>query len=64
MAANFKNGMTIKQLEQLKKLKVQGKIPKSLRIKWGVPLIPAFPITLVVSMYVGDLFLVVLKLIN
>ena len=57
------NGITLEQIEEVKKLAKQGKIPKTVRIKWGVPLIPVFPMTLLFSLFVGDAFLAMLSLI-
>lgn len=57
------NGITPEQIEELKKLTEKGKIPKNIEIKWGVPLIPVFPITLLISLFVGDLFILFLNLV-
>lgn len=57
------NGITPEQIEKVKKLAEAEKIPKSVKIKWGVPLVPVFPITLIVSLFVGDLFFMFLKLL-
>ncbi len=57
------NGITPEQIKKLKKLADKGKIPEIIEIKWGIPLIPVFPITLVISLFVGDLFLFFLSFV-
>lgn len=49
------NGMTLKQIRQIQKYVKKRKLPKSIEVKWGVPLIPVFSITILVSVLFGDL---------
>jgi len=49
------NGLTLDQIKELKKLVRAGKIPKKIIVKWGVPLIPAFPLTIIATVYIGDI---------
>ncbi len=58
------NGMTLEQIERVKKLAKAGKIPKTIKIKWGIPLIPVFPLTLIISLFIGDLFYAALQLMS
>jgi len=55
------NGMTLENVAEIRKLAKQGKIPKKFSVRWGVPLIPVFPITLVVTLFYGDLLLAFLQ---
>lgn len=55
------NGMTLGQIAEIKKLVKIGKLPKRFKVKWGVPLVPVFPITLIISLTVGDLMLAFLQ---
>lgn len=57
------NGMTLKQVEKLKKMVANKQLKNSFKIKWGIPLIPVFPITLVVSLYVGDIYFALIRAI-
>ena len=57
------NGMTLEQIEKLKKFVRSGKLKNEFKIKWGIPLIPVFPITLVVSLYFGDIYFALVRLI-
>ncbi|MFH1425077.1 MAG: prepilin peptidase [archaeon] len=58
------NGMTLEQIAEIKKLVKAGKLPRKFNVKWGVPLIPVFPITLVVTLWYGDVLLAFLKLLT
>jgi Flp pilus assembly protein protease CpaA len=49
------NGMSPEQIKKVQELARKGKLPKRLPVRWGVPLIPAFPICLLVSLFLGDL---------
>ena len=49
------NGMTKAQVKKIIKLVGEGKLPKRIKVKWGVPLIPVFPVSLLISLFYGDL---------
>jgi hypothetical protein len=49
------NGMTIEQIKKVQKLAKAGQLPKKLEVKWGIPLIPVYPLTILVSIFFGDL---------
>ena len=51
------------EIEKLKKFVRSGKLKNEFKIKWGIPLIPVFPITLVVSLYFGDIYFALIRLI-
>ncbi len=55
------NGMTPEQITQLKKLVKAGRVKNEFRVKWGIPLIPVFPITLVASLYIGDIYFALVR---
>ncbi len=55
------NGMTIGQIDQIKKYIHTGKLKNEFKIKWGIPLIPVFPITLVASLYFGDIYFAIIR---
>jgi prepilin signal peptidase PulO-like enzyme (type II secretory pathway) len=46
--------MTPANLKELKKLAKAKKITGTMRVKWGFPLAPAFPIGLAISLIFGD----------
>ncbi|MFH1450670.1 MAG: A24 family peptidase [archaeon] len=49
------NGFTPEKLKYMKQLAREGKIPKQIKVKWGLPLTPAFPMALLMSVFFGDL---------
>ncbi len=55
------NGITLEQLGQLKKFVRAGKLKNEFKVKWGIPLIPVFPITLVASLYLGDIYFALVR---
>ena len=59
--SNDPNGLTVEQLEQLRKFARAGKIKNEFKVKWGIPLIPVFPITLVASLYIGDIYFALVR---
>lgn len=62
-SAKDPNGMTPEQLGQIKKYVRLGKLKNEFKIKWGIPLIPVFPITLVASLYFGDIYFGLVRLV-
>jgi len=54
------NGITPEQIKEVQKLAKAGKVAKNLRVKWGVPLVPAFPVTILISLFYGDMIFVLL----
>jgi len=57
------NGFTLQKIEEMKKLAKKGKVPKKIDVKWGMPMIPAFPVTLLISVFFGDILFVLLSLV-
>lgn len=57
------NGMTVKQIELIKRYAQTGKLKNEFKVRWGVPLIPVFPITLVASLYFGDIYFALIRLL-
>ncbi len=57
------NGMTLSQIGQIKRLVKAGKLSNEFRVRWGIPLIPVFPITLVASLYFGDIYFALIRLL-
>ncbi|MEW6009724.1 MAG: A24 family peptidase C-terminal domain-containing protein [Euryarchaeota archaeon] len=57
-------GLTMENLQILKNLKDEGKIEDSFRVKRGVPFAPAILIGLLISLILGDLAFIVLRLIQ
>ncbi|HIJ98459.1 TPA: prepilin peptidase [archaeon] len=55
------NGITLEQIAQLKKYVRAGKLKNEFNVKWGIPLIPVFPITLVASLYFGDIYFALVR---
>lgn len=55
------NGMTPAQIKTIQGLAAKGKLPKFMKVKWGAPLVPVFPITILVALFVGDLMYLILK---
>lgn len=55
------NGMTLEQIRKIQKFAKLGKLPKFMKVKWGVPLVPVFPISLIVSLFFGDLMYLILR---
>jgi len=49
------NGMSRAQVKEIIKLAKKGKLPKKMNVKWGVPLVPVFPVSLLISLFYGDL---------
>jgi len=49
------NGFTLEKLAECRKLARKGKLPKKIDVKWGLPMIPAFPVTLLISVFCGDI---------
>jgi preflagellin peptidase FlaK len=56
-------GLTKDDIEVLKKLSKDGKISNNFRVKKGVPFAPSILIGLVISLFVGDLAAILLKII-
>ena len=57
------NGMTVGQIGQIKKYIQSRKLANEFRIRWGIPLTPVFPITLVASLYFGDIYFALIRLL-
>ncbi len=57
-------GLSEKDLKLLKKLKQEGKIGDTFRVKRGVPFAPAILIGLIISLFLGDLAYIILELIG
>jgi len=57
------NGITLSQLEQIKKFVKSRKLQNEFKVRWGIPLIPVFPLTLVASLYFGDIYFALIRLI-
>jgi hypothetical protein len=49
------NGFTLEILKKCQELAKKGKLGKKIIVKWGMPLVPVFPITILVSVFLGDL---------
>lgn len=49
------NGLTLEQIETIQKLVKAGKLDDGFVVKWGLPLIPVFPIALGVALVWGNL---------
>tara|TARA_Y100000310_G_C20664043_1_gene806460 strand:- start:2184 stop:2489 length:306 start_codon:yes stop_codon:yes gene_type:complete len=56
------NGFTLEKLAECRKLAKSGKLPKKIIVKWGIPLIPVYPVTILVSIFVGDLLYLLMNL--
>jgi archaeal preflagellin peptidase FlaK len=56
-------GLTKEDIELLKKLSKEGKISDKFRVKKGVPFAPSILIGLIISLFVGDLASILLKII-
>ena|GEM_PF-2085435 len=54
------NGMTPEQIRKVQRLVKKGTLPKKLEVKWGIPLIPVYPIAILVSVFIGDLLFAVI----
>ena len=39
------------------------KLQNEFKVRWGIPLIPVFPLTLVASLYFGDIYFALIRLI-
>ena len=57
------NGITLSQLEQIKNFVKSRKLQNEFKVRWGIPLIPVFPLTLVASLYFGDIYFALIRLI-
>ncbi|MBC7100986.1 MAG: prepilin peptidase [Methanobacteriales archaeon] len=62
--ASMAAGLTKEDIELLLKLSKIGKIPGEVRIKRGVPFAPAIFIGLLLSLFVGDLAMLLLKVLS
>ncbi|MDP7282554.1 MAG: hypothetical protein QF475_02880, partial [Candidatus Undinarchaeales archaeon] len=49
------NGFDLNVLRKCRKLAKEGRIRKKIVVKWGIPMIPVFPITILVSVFFGDI---------
>jgi Flp pilus assembly protein protease CpaA len=59
------NGITLENLKEIKRLTKKGKLPKKIKVMWGVPLVPVFLITILLSISFGDLmFALIAYLVN
>jgi len=56
------NGLTVEQIKKLQKLSKKGKFKKSIVVKWGLPLIPVFPLTILATVFIGDLLIAAINL--
>ena len=56
-------GLTSKDIDLLKKLKDEDKIPNTFRVKKGVPFAPSIFIGLLISIFVGDLAYILQKIL-
>ncbi len=54
-------GLTQKQVDELKKLAREGKIPSEIRIKWGVKFVPILLAAYVATLYAGNLIEIMFK---
>lgn len=54
-------GITPEQLERIRELAAQGRIPDELRIKWGVKFAPILLVSLILTLYVGNILDLVFK---
>jgi archaeal preflagellin peptidase FlaK len=56
-------GLTKEDIELLQKLAKEGKISNEFRVKKGIPFAPSILIGLIISLFVGDLAIILLKII-
>lgn len=61
--SNNPDGMTLEQVKKIQDFVKKGKLSKTLKVKWGAPLIPVFPISLILSVTIGDLMFVLLSFV-
>ncbi len=57
-------GLRDEDIELLRKLSQEEKIPETFRVKKGVPFAPSILIGLVISLVVGDLAIIFLNVLN
>jgi preflagellin peptidase FlaK len=57
-------GLREEDIELLNKLYSTGKIPETFRVKKGVPFAPSILIGLLVSLFIGDLAIIFLNVLN
>ncbi|MDP7282372.1 MAG: A24 family peptidase [Candidatus Undinarchaeales archaeon] len=55
------NGFTLETLAKCRTLAKKGKLPKKIIVKWGIPMIPVFPIAILLSIYFGDLLFLLMN---
>jgi preflagellin peptidase FlaK len=63
IVTNMAAGLTEDNLEELKELVKEGKIENKFTIKKGVPFAPSILIGVIISIFIGDLVLIIQKLI-
>ena len=57
------NGFSLETLAECRKLAKKGKLPKKIIVKWGIPMIPVFPIAILLSVYFGDLLFLLMNFV-
>ncbi len=64
LITNLAAGLTLDEIELLKKLHDEGKISDKFRVKRGVPFAPSILIGLVISLFIGDLFVILQRIVS
>ncbi|MDD5111321.1 MAG: hypothetical protein PHG85_02115, partial [Candidatus Altiarchaeota archaeon] len=54
-------GVSRKQLDRIKQLASEGKIPPTVRVRWGVEFAPIILAAFILTLYYGDILALVLK---
>jgi len=57
-------GLEDKDIELLKKLQQEGKIPDTFKVKKGVPFAPSILIGLLISLFIGDLVIILFNIVG
>ncbi|HTX61714.1 MAG TPA: A24 family peptidase C-terminal domain-containing protein, partial [Methanobacterium sp.] len=57
-------GLRDEDIELLKKLSQEGKIEDAFRVKKGVPFAPSILIGLIISLFIGDMAMILLNVLN
>lgn len=63
LISNMAAGLTEENLKELKEMLKEGKIEDKFRVKKGVPFAPSILIGVIVSIFIGDLVLIIQKII-
>lgn len=64
LIANLAAGLTPDDIELLKKLHKEGKISNKFKVKRGVPFAPSIFIGLLISLFIGDMIVILQKIIS